>query len=202
MSDAPDEPVYALATVAREVLAVAATEPVHVVGASLGAAVAIEMALAAPERVRSLTLITPFLEIGARLDAVLDAWCLVAAEATPPALAAMLLPWLVSAEHLVDERARRRSLRGLAEMVARVPAAVLPRYAAGLRAWSGRPASELGRVGVRTFVVAAGDDLLTPDATEVADAIPDARCATIGAAGHAVVLEAPAQVGALLADWL
>jgi pimeloyl-ACP methyl ester carboxylesterase len=147
-------------------------------------------------------LITPFLAVGARLDAVLEAWCLAAAETSPATLAAMLLPWLVSAEHLADERARRRTLRGLAEMVARVPAASLPRYAAALRAWSGRRANALAQLNVRTLVIAAGDDLLTPDAAEVADAIPGARCATIGAAGHAILLEASEQSRALLADWL
>jgi pyruvate dehydrogenase E2 component (dihydrolipoamide acetyltransferase) len=191
MSDAPDAPVYVLDTVAREVLAVSGTDSVHVVGASLGAAVAIEMALAAPERVRSLTLITPFLEIGSRLDAVLEAWCQVGVETTPATLAAMLLPWLVSAEHLADERARRRSLRGLAEMVARVPAVSLARYAAGLRAWSGSRRDRLGGLAAKTLVLAGSEDLLTPDARDVADAIPNARFVAVGGAGHALSLEAP-----------
>ena len=49
-------------------------EPAHVVGASLGAAAAIELALSHPERMRSLTLITPFVEANGRLLAVTDAW--------------------------------------------------------------------------------------------------------------------------------
>jgi pimeloyl-ACP methyl ester carboxylesterase len=193
LSDAPEDDVYDLATVAREVLA-AAGEPAHVVGASLGAAVAIEAAVLQPERVRSLTLVTPFVEASGRLVAVLDAWCRVAAEASSPALAAMLLPWLFSAECLADERARERMLRGLTEMVARVPPASLPRYAAGLRQWSGRRRVELSRLAVPTLVVAGAEDLLTPDARDVADAIPGVRFIAVGGAGHAVALEAPEAV--------
>jgi pyruvate dehydrogenase E2 component (dihydrolipoamide acetyltransferase) len=199
LSDAPEEDVYDLATVAREVLAIAA-EPAHMVGASLGAAVAIEAALLAPERVRSLTLITPFGTASPRLLAVLDAWCRVAAEAAPTTLATMLLPWMFSAEFLTDERARRRTLRGLTEMVTRVPAASLLRYAAGLRQWSGRRLAELARVAVPTLVVAGAEDLLTPDPREIADAIPGARFVIVGGAGHAVALEAPDAVNAAILD--
>jgi pimeloyl-ACP methyl ester carboxylesterase len=201
LSDAPDEPAYDVATVAREVLAAAGAAS-HVVGASLGAAVAVEAALTAPERVRSLTLITPFVEASARLLAVLDAWCRVAAAASAPTLAAMLLPWLFSADFLGDERARGRALRGLTEMVARIPPASLPRHAAGLRAWSGRRAADLARLAVPTLVVAGTDDLLTPDAREVADAIPGARFLAIGGAGHAVALETPDAVGAVVLEHL
>lgn len=197
-SDGPDEPVYELAVVAREVMAVAGA-PAHVVGASLGAAVAIEAALEQPDRVRSLTLITPFVEVNGRLLAVIDAWCQVAAEASPAALAAMLLPLLFSVEQLADGRARERIGRGLAGMVTRVPAASLLRYAAGLRAWSGRRRAALARVAVPTLVIAGADDLLTPDARDVADGIPGARFVAIGGAAHAVALEVPeAVLGAIL----
>jgi pimeloyl-ACP methyl ester carboxylesterase len=200
-SDAPDEPVYDVGVVAREVVA-AAGGPAHFVGASLGAAVAIEAALQAPDRVRSLTLITPFIDVSGRLLAVIDAWCRVAAEASSLALATMLVPWLFSAELLGDEPARKRNVRGLAEMLARVPATSLPRYAAGLREWSGGRRSALSRLAVPTLVVAGTDDLLTPDGRDVAEAIAGARFLAIGGAGHAVALEAPDAVNAALMEHL
>jgi pimeloyl-ACP methyl ester carboxylesterase len=199
LSDAPEDDVYDLTTVAREVLAVAG-QSVHLVGASLGAAVAIEAALLAPERVRSLTLITPFVEVDGRLLAVLAAWCRVAAEASPATLAAMLLPWLFSSEFLADARARERTVRGLTEMVARVPAVSLPRYAAGLRAWSGRRRPDLSRLAAPTLVVVGVEDLLTPDARAVADAISGARFVAVGGAGHAVALETPEAVDAAMRE--
>ncbi|MCG8589061.1 MAG: alpha/beta fold hydrolase, partial [Proteobacteria bacterium] len=164
--------------------------PAHVVGASLGAAAALELALAAPERVRSLTLITPFLRADARLLAVSDAWCRVAAAADPDTLARMLLPWLFAPATLADAAARDRLARGLAATVSRAPAATLQRMAAGLEAWSGTRVEAVAGLTVPTLVIEASEDLLTPASHEVAEAIPGAKHASIAGAGHAVTIEA------------
>jgi pimeloyl-ACP methyl ester carboxylesterase len=145
--------------------------------------------LAHPERVRSLVLVTPFVVASPRLIAVLSAWCRVAAEASPEALASALVPWLFGAATLADERVRSRNVRGLAEIVARVPAATLVRQAAGILAWSGTRGADLVRISVPTLVVAGADDLLAPDAAAVARAIPGAKFVLVPGAGHAVALE-------------
>jgi len=192
-SDAPADAAYGVATMAADA-AHAFAGSAHLIGASLGAAAALELALAHPERVRSLVLVTPFVTASPRLVAVLEAWCRLAEEASPTALAAALLPWLFGAATLGDERARARTARGLAEIAARVPAATLARQAAGLRAWSGTRAADLARVRAPTLVVAGGDDLLAPDAEAVSRAIPGARLLVVPGAGHAVALEAPERV--------
>jgi pimeloyl-ACP methyl ester carboxylesterase len=189
-SDAPEAEAYGVAQMAADA-ARCFDGAAHVVGASLGAAAAIELALAQPGRVHSLVLITPFATASPRLLAVLDAW-IAAARALPPAvLAEVLLPWLFGDATLLDDRARRRIGRGLAEIAARVPAPTLARQAAGLRAWSGTRAAGLARLAPPTLVIAGGADLLTPDAAEVAAAIPGARLVAAPGAGHAVALEAP-----------
>ena len=193
LSDAPEADAYDVGTAAADVAALLDT-PAHVIGASLGAAVAFELALARPALVRSLTLITPFVEAGPRLLAVIDAWCRVASEASPEAVARLVLPWMFSAEYLADEGRRERTVRGLAATAARVPASTLVRTAAGMRSWSGSRRADLAHLSVPTLVIVAGGDLLTPDGKTVADAIPGARCRTIPGAGHAVTLEAPAAV--------
>jgi pimeloyl-ACP methyl ester carboxylesterase len=190
LSDAPEQESYGVAESAADAAAVAGA-PAHVIGASLGAAVAMELALSQSRQVRSLTLITPFLEADARLLALLDAWCRVAAEAGPETLARMLLPWFFSSTFLADGRTRERTLRGLAEIAARVPASTLERSAAGLRAWSGTRARDLGAIAVPTLVLVAGGDLLAPGGEVVADAIPNARCEIVPGVGHALGLEAP-----------
>jgi 3-oxoadipate enol-lactonase len=190
LSDAPAEDRYDVATSAADAATLIDT-PAHVIGASLGAAVALELALAHPGRVRSLTLITPFVEASPRLLAVLDAWCRLARETSAETLARALLPWLFSPRFLADEAARERTARGLARIVARVPAATLERSTAGLRAWSGTRGASLARVAVPTLVLVAGDDLLTPRADAIAGAIPDATSVTVPGAGHALGLEAP-----------
>ena len=166
------------------------------------AAVALELALEHPERLRSLTLITPFVEASPRLLAVIEAWSRVAAEGSPATLAHTLLPWLFAPTTLSDERAARRALRGIAETCGRVPAATLARTALGLRAWSGTRSGALAKVAAATLVIGGADDLLTRDAERIAAAIPGARCLVVPAAGHAVALEAPDTVEHAVLDHL
>ena len=189
-SDAPAAQAYDVATMAADA-ARCFEGRAHVVGASLGAAAAIELALAHPERVRSLVLVTPFVTASPRLLAVLGAWTAIAREARPATLAATLLPWLFGDATLADARTCERIARGLAEIAARAPAATLERQAAGLRAWSGTRESDLARITAPTLVVAGGADLLAPDAERVARAIPKATLVAAPGAGHAVALEAP-----------
>jgi pimeloyl-ACP methyl ester carboxylesterase len=201
LSDAPAAERYDVSVLAADIAALVTT-PVHVVGASLGAAVALELALAHPERVRSLTLITPFVDAGARLLAVVDAWCRLAAEVSPETLARAVLPWMFSGSYLADAHACERTVRGLAASATRIPAATLARTAAGMRAWSGSRRGDLGRVRVPTLVFVAGEDLLTPDGGAIAVGIPGAHCVVAPGAGHAVGLEAPEVVNGALVEHL
>jgi pimeloyl-ACP methyl ester carboxylesterase len=201
LSDAPEAESYDLSTAAQDAAAVAGG-PVHVIGASLGAAVALEMALGAAQQVRSLTLITPLLRTNGRLLAVMDAWCRTAAEAGPETLAHALAPWFFSTAVLDDATRTVRAVKGIAQMATRVPPATLARAAAGLRGWSGSREGDLARVQVRALVIAAERDLLASEAGQVARALPNARLVTIPGAGHAVTLEAPDAVNAAILEHL
>jgi pimeloyl-ACP methyl ester carboxylesterase len=201
LSDAPEADAYEVAQTAAD--AAATFEgPGHVIGASLGAAAALELAIAHPGRVRSLTLITPFVEATPRLLAVAEAWRRLAAEASPETLAAALLPWFFSAGFLADEAARGRTLRGLAQTVSRVPAATLARATEGVSRWSGSRTGDLEKLSAPTLVVAAGEDLLTPGAEAIAEAIPGATLLVVEGAGHAVALEAADAVNEAIAAHL
>jgi len=198
-SDAPADASYGVDQAARDVAALI-DAPAHVDGASLGASVAIELALIAPDKVRSLTLVTPFLEADARLHAVCESWARLASEVPSTSLASVLMPWMFSPDVLADDHVRRRIQRGLAATLARVPAATLERTLAGLAAWSGSREGDLGRIAAPTLVVVAGGDLLTRDSASVASAIPGARCVEIAGAGHAVTIEAPGAVSDAIAS--
>ncbi len=200
-SDGPAGDVPTLAADAAAVIRTGAS-PAHVVGASLGAAAALELALTQPDLVRSLTLITPFVTATPRLLAAVTAWCRIAAEASPATLARCLAPLLFSEALLGDDALRERTLRGLAAVCTRVPAATLERMAAGLSAWSGTRAKDLARITAPTLVLAAGADLLTPGGEAIAHEIPGARWVVVPDAGHALAVEAAAETGAALLAWL
>ena len=201
LSDAPDAESYDVAQTASDAAAVF-QGAAHIIGASLGAAAALELAISQPERVKSLTLITPFVEATPRLLAIGEGWRRMAAEASPETLAAALLPWFFSSDFLADKAARGRTLRGLSQTVSRVPAATLDRMVSGMERWSGTRAGDLARVSVPTLVVVAGEDLLTPNAESIANAIPGAQLLVVPGAGHAVALESPGAVNEAIAKHL
>ncbi|MCC6640786.1 MAG: alpha/beta fold hydrolase [Deltaproteobacteria bacterium] len=197
LSDAPGEGPLDLSMFVEDVAALA-VGGAHVVGASLGAAVAIGLALAHPELVRSLALLTPLSSPDGRLRAVVDAWARLAARLTPEELGCALVPWLFSSRHLEDDARRERALKGFAEVAARVPSDTVRRMAEGLRSFGGFANADLARVRVPTLVVEAGEDLLTPNAGSLAGSIAGAQHVRVAGSGHAVTLEAAAAVEAAL----
>ena len=73
---------------------------------------------------------------------------------------------------------------------------------AGMERWSGSRSADLAKISAPTLVVVAGDDLLTPGAETVAEAIPNAKLLRVEAAGHAVALEFPDTVNEAIAAHL
>jgi pimeloyl-ACP methyl ester carboxylesterase len=136
-------------------------------------------------------LITPFVRAGARLRAVVETWCRLAAESSTDTLARFLVPWLFSERLLADDVRRARAVRALAQTVPRVSPATLERTARGLLAWSGTRHGDLGRIAAPTLVITGAEDLLTPDGEAMAVVMANARCVRIDGAGHAVGLEVP-----------
>ena len=197
-SDAPASYLYDVATATRDVARIIGDTPAHVVGASLGAAVAIELALTDPKLVRSLVLITPFVEANGRLLALLDAWCAAAGRVPPEIFARMIVAWMFSPSLLVDDTRRERAVRGFASMAGRIEREVLVRWAAGLRAWAGTRTGDLRRIAAPTLVITGDDDVLTPSGRNVAAEIPGAEHLALGESGHAVTIEQGPRVAAAI----
>ena len=179
-----------LAADAGTLLASLALRPAVVVGASMGAAVALELALADPGAVSRLVLVAPLLEPDPRFAAVLHAWT---AHETPTSEARIraMLPWLFGRNLLAHAGRREAAVAALRAMAARTPADTLARHADAILAWLGTRAPDLTRLTLPVLVVGGSDDVLTPpaQADAVAAALPTARLEVLAGAGHSLPIE-------------
>jgi 3-oxoadipate enol-lactonase len=173
--------------------------PAVVVGASMGAAVALELALAHPDAVRGLVLVTPVLTADPRFAAVLRAWRDTDAPASEGRIRA-LLPWLCGRELLAHDGRREAVAAALRAMAARTPPATLRHHADALLAWLGSRTGALAAVTIPALVVAGGDDVLTPstEAEALARALPHARLEVLAGSGHALMIERAEALNALV----
>ncbi|WP_312329074.1 alpha/beta fold hydrolase [Stenotrophomonas sp.] len=154
---------FSIEDLAQDVLAImdaAGIDAAHVVGFSMGGTVAQALALAAPQRVRSLVLAATFAHTGTQAELFLKAIGAVYANgATPKQIFELVLPWLFSDRFLSspaaapyldypesadDEQDRDDWLRLLQAMLA----------------FDGRPA--LSRLGMPTLVIGGDEDRLAP----------------------------------------
>jgi pimeloyl-ACP methyl ester carboxylesterase len=176
----------------------------HVVGLSMGAAVALELAIRMPHRVKSLVLVGG--GAGGPGTAMPDVR--MAADTVAAVVSDTLhhrRPWPSAA--LFSRRFRERH----ADEVARyMPYFARHRASPWMTGWQalavtcfGRRGS-LSRVRAPTLVLHGGDDVMTPvaNARTLAAGIPGAELHVVADAGHAVPLEHPAATAGLLVEWV
>jgi 3-oxoadipate enol-lactonase len=169
-----------------DVLDELAVERASVCGVSLGGAVAMAVAVAAPERVEGLVLAAtaarfPNAEsFGERAE-------VVRRQGVESVADAVLARWFTPAFHRTSPAAVRR----YREMIVSVPNDGYARGCEAVRDWDAR--GEVHGIEAATLVVAGADDPATPpeDAPELAAAIPDARLLVIPSAAHLLSVEQP-----------
>ena len=203
-SDAPDGPYTTrlLAEDALRVLDAGEVPRAHVVGISLGGAAAQELALAYPERVRSLALLATFAAQSPRSRALLTAWrILYPVVAGSPSLREawekQAYAWLFTDAFWRVEANVRAALRFAATQPLQPVQGFLGQIDAAL-AHDAR--DRLPSLRVPALVVhGALDQLASPaGAEELARLIPGAELVMLPGAGHAVNLEGQRAVNAAL----
>ena len=194
--------------------------PVHLVGASLGGAIAQELTLRRPERVRSLALIATFTALdesmrasaregagvatgraGVDLKVVVQSMSSGDASLDPRALLKFLMPLVFSRDFLERER---ETLKAMLERT--LSYGVEPRGFAGqlAAALAHDTRERLGAIRAPTLVVTGDRDKLVPPAQSraIAERIPGARLVEIEGGTHGLPLERAAELNALLSGWL
>jgi pimeloyl-ACP methyl ester carboxylesterase len=207
-SDAPKGP-YTTAQMADDavrVLDACQVESAHVVGLSLGGAVAQELALSHPGRVRTVALLASFAHQPPRSRALLEAWRVLypfAAHAAPvrEAWEKQAYAWLFSDAFWRNEANMRAAFRFASGQPFQSVDGFLGQVDAAI-AHDAR--SRLGHLDLPALVVHGALDQLAPLAAgeELARLIPGAELRVVATAGHAVNIEAQRAVNeALRALW-
>lgn len=203
-SDAPPGP-YTTAQMARDAIAVldaAAIGRAHVVGLSLGGAVAQELALAHPERVRSLALLSTFAAQSPRSRALLGAWrtlypVAAADERLRRAWELQAYSWLFTDRFWRTPANVRAALRFASTQPLQPPQGFIGQVDAAL---SHDSRDRLAALKMPTLVIQGALDQLSPkeNGEELARLIPGADLLVLSEVGHAVNLEGQRAVNAAL----
>jgi 3-oxoadipate enol-lactonase len=203
-SDAPQGP-YTTRQLAADALAVldaTGVERAHVVGLSLGGAVAQELALAAPERVRSLALLATFAAQSPRSRALLEAWrtlypVAAADETLRKAWELQAYSWLFTDRFWRSPANVRAALRFASTQPLQPAQGFVGQVDAAL---SHDARDRLPALHVPTLVVHGSLDQLSPkeNGEELAQLIPGAELFILPEVGHAVNLEGQRPVNAAL----
>jgi 3-oxoadipate enol-lactonase len=203
-TDAPPPPytTRAMADDALRVLDACAVERAHVVGLSLGGAVAQELALAAPARVRSLSLLSTFAHQPPRSRALLQAWRALypLAQRSPELRRAWELQaysWLFTDAFWRSDSNVRAALKFAHTQAPQTIAGFQGQCDAAL---AHDTRDRLPALAVPTVVVHGALDQLSPLANgeELAKLIPGAELVVLQNVGHAVNIEAQRAVNQAL----
>jgi pimeloyl-ACP methyl ester carboxylesterase len=197
---------YTTADMAADVLGLLdhlALPPVHVVGASMGGMIAQELALAAPDRVKSLALVSTLGRADSWFRGTLTAFGLIRRQvADTAAFFEAILPWWVS--HRFCEDAER--VAWLTWLLRQNPHPQrLDGFLRQLDAVGRHDA--LGRLhGLRcpVLLLVGEDDCVAPPrfSAQLRREMPHAQLVLLPGVGHAPVVEDPGQFNARLAEFL
>ena len=201
-----DEP-YSPKDLASDVAAVMdhlSAGPAHVVGYSLGGATAQELAIARPDLVRSLVLLSTWARSDEWFKGEMRSWQALRRAYIDDEAAFLdaLGPWLWSpATYAVPGRVERLHALMMAEEPAQRPDGWIRQCDADI---AHDAAARLGSVVVPALVIVGRDDICTPPrfARELCELLPDAELLEIPDGGHGVFTEQAAIFNEAVAAFL
>lgn len=166
-------------------------ERAHVVGYCVGGMIAQELAIASPERIDRLALVSTFAR---PRRSVFDPWLTLQEEAVERGIslegfAIGLLPWLFTSTSLTRPDLVERLIGRITANLYRASRQGLLGQTTAIRAHD--TLDRLGQITAPTLVLVGAEDILTPVhyAQELAERIPGAQLQIIGRGGHGMVTE-------------
>ena len=199
-----DEP-YEVADMARDALALAdhlELDTFHLLGMSLGGAIAQEMALQAPERLRTLTLVVTFAGGGDWAVERARLWSEIRGLIDDGTHLDWLLLFGMSEQFYANPEAVAYAKQMMRANPHPQSAEAFQRQVAAGGRHEAR--DRLGQIAVPTHVIGAEHDTLVPvwKSKEIAELIPHADYAVMPAAPHALNMERAQEFNELVLGWL
>jgi 3-oxoadipate enol-lactonase len=173
----------------------------HVVGHSMGGQIAQQLALAEPQRVASLTLLSSWAQPSARLSALLAELANLSGKIPPAEWQRNFLPWLLTDEAYAVPGLIDQASQGYAENPDRLPPAMLQAQASAIAASD--TSKRLSELKAPTLVAVGEQDILTPPglSRDLHQGITNSTFELLPA-GHGVIAEAATQLSTRVAAFL
>lgn len=195
---------YRLEQMASDAIAVlddVGAERAHVVGASMGGAIAQVLAVFHPDRIRSLTLACTACRNQPWRTELLGGWADRAEQNGLGSMAGEAARWMIG------PRSFRRIvplLGWLGPLGLGRPSHAFAAQVAAINAADDSLADRLGTITVPTLVIVGNQDILTPrgDSEELAERIPTAELVVISGAAHGLMIEHASTFNKVLGDFL
>jgi 3-oxoadipate enol-lactonase len=176
--------------------------PVHVAGHSMGGMIAQELALAHPERVRSMLLFSTCAGMDARGRMIIESWGQLPSLIDAATLSRVILPWI----HTRTFFATPGAVEQLIEQFLSYPFPPSPQALYGQsRAISSFDASSrLSTLSCPTLVLTGQEDILFPIefSEQIVRGIRGAELAVLEGTGHGLLIESPDKVAKAMLDFL
>jgi pimeloyl-ACP methyl ester carboxylesterase len=193
--------LYQMAQDAVAVLDAAGVDRAHVVGASMGGAIAQIVGVMHPDRVRSLALVCTACRNLPWRKQLLSSWAEIATTDGVGAMAGKAARWVIGP----------RSFRRIVPVLGWLGPLGFGRsrdafagQVAGILAADDSLAGELSNIEVPTIVIVGNQDILTPrgESEELAERIPTAELVVISGAAHGLMIEHASTFNRILGDFL
>jgi len=178
--------------------------PVHLVGQSMGGMICQQVALMAPELLRSLALVTTIARVPKAGELLTALWCRNLTELDIEAFTDFVIIFTMGAEYIENNYegvlAFRQMMIDYWKMNPVDPVAFRRQTEASL---GHDVLDRLGEISTPTLVVAGEVDILTPPrfSDEIAAKIPGAEYTIMKGAAHGLNVEQPGQFNQLLLEW-
>jgi pimeloyl-ACP methyl ester carboxylesterase len=176
--------------------------PCHVAGHSMGGLVAQELALAHPEQIRSLMLLSSCARNDARGKAIVESWGDLPRQVDALTATKLILPWIYTRAFFARPGAIEQVIEHIlanpfppsVDVIHRQSRAIVPCDTS----------DRLGAIACPTLVLVGSQDILLPVAfsEELARGIRGAELVVLEKTGHGLLIESPDAVAAAMLDFL